>query len=393
MLVIAVAVAVAVANLLVHTVHEAHHTVGDAAHPLVDVLCVVVAVASALLSLTALTLASIGGGRGAGGRCRVSWASPELGALANAAVWASIAALAVASSADAFAPLPGGHVTACAVFAGGLGALTGSVHRRAHGQPVYRSFNLVAMLLAAGSLASMSLTDTGEWWASNFSTLGTSDDVAAVWFNAALVLSGGAMAAMSRPLARGLARPEYRPRRGATVVVRILIATIGLALAGVGLVPIDADEVIHNVFASTAGASFFALAAGTPRLVRRMPRALVATSIASLSAEVLTWVVYDRLGWASLTVFEMVAFALVFVWLITLVLTTHPERGDPAAVASPAGAGRTASPGAAAARVIPAPVGPRPGVPLAERMRTGAIAAIALGDPARGMPTRLARST
>jgi hypothetical protein len=58
-----------------------------------------------------------------------------------------------------------------------------------------------------------------------------------------------------------------------------------------------------------------------------MPRALVATSWASLAIEVGTWIVYDRLGLASLTVFEVVAFALVFVWLIALVVTTHPTIG------------------------------------------------------------------
>jgi hypothetical protein len=55
-----------------------------------------------------------------------------------------------------------------------------------------------------------------------------------------------------------------------------------------------------------------------------MPRTLVITSRASLALEVSAFVIYDRLELVSLTVFEIVAFALVFVWLITLVVTTHP---------------------------------------------------------------------
>ena len=43
----------------------------------------------------------------------------------------------------------------------------------------------------------MSITPTGEWWTHNFSTLGTSDDIAAACFNVAMVVSGAGMAAMS----------------------------------------------------------------------------------------------------------------------------------------------------------------------------------------------------
>jgi hypothetical protein len=331
---IATAVAVAAAARVFHLVPHSHSDASAAEHAAIDVLCVAVAVLVAVALLMALTVASVPARRRTGlARCPAPWASAGLGALANASVWATIAALAVGSAADAFDGLPGGHLLACAVLAGGLGTVTGAVHRRAHHLPVYRSFNVVAMLLAAGCLASMSLTDTGEWWARNFSTLGTSDDVAAVWFNAGLVLSGGAMAAMAGRLTRGLARPGYRARRGAQIIVPGLVGIIGFALAGVGLVPIDADETLHNVFASAAGAAFFGLAAGTPWLVRRMPRRLLFTSTAALGIEVAAWVAYDGLGWASLTLFEVVAFALVFVWLIALVVTTHPERAEaPAAI-------------------------------------------------------------
>lgn len=328
MLAIAAAVALAVAVELreaVHVMHEAagaHHGHGGL-HVVFDPLCVIAAVGVAVLLLAALAVASVPPGRRPGSRRRVVWAVPGAGALANAAVWATMAALAVGAASEAFAPLPGGHVTACALIAGTLGAVTGIVHRRAHHQSAYRSFNMVAMLLAAGCLASMSLTSTGEWWVRNFSTLGTSGDFAAACFNLALILSGGAMAAMAGRLASGLSRAEYGARRGAVRTVRTLVAIIGLALAGVGLVPINTEEFIHNVFASAAGASFFLLASLTPWLVRRMPRRLVITSWSSLATEVAVWVVYDRLGLASLTVFEVVAFALVFVWLIALVVTTH----------------------------------------------------------------------
>lgn len=327
MLAVSAAVALAIACELLHLplgggdghTHAALAT--GAPHSAVEVGCIVASVAIAVVLLGALRVAS-------------EPPAPGVGAIANAAVWATIAGLAVQASSAAFQQVPGGHATVGALAAGTLGAATGAVHRHAHRQPTYRSFNLVAMLLAAGCLASMSLTSTGAWWALNFSTLGTSGDLAAVCFNAALVLSGGAMAAMSGRLSHGLARDGYAARRGAVRTVRVLIAVIGLALAGVGMVPINADTVLHNVFACAAGAAFAVLAAASPWWVKRMPRALVVTSRIALGVEVAAWVVHDRLGVVSLTVFEVVAFALVFVWLIAVVVTTHPPVA-PSALAAP----------------------------------------------------------
>lgn len=348
MLAVAAAVALAIACELLHLPlggGGVHAHSADPVHAAAEVGCVVASVAVAVVLLGVLRVAS-------------EPPAPGIGAVANAAVWATIAGLAVQASSAAFQQVPGGHATVGALAAGALGAATGAVHRRAHFQPTYRSFNLVAMLLAAGCLASMSLTSTGAWWALNFSTLGTSGDLAAVCFNAALVLSGGAMAAMSGRLAHGIARDGYAARRGAVAAVRVLIAVIGLALAGVGMVPINADTVLHNVLASAAGAAFAVLAAASPWWVKRMPRALVMASRIALGVEVAAWVVYDRLGLVSLTVFEVVAFALVFVWLIALVVTTHPPDaasapelpGEPAARDA-----RRTVPAAAAAVRVPAP--------------------------------------
>jgi hypothetical protein len=320
MLVIASAVAVAVVQQLLRLSGRAFATADGA----VVAACLIVAVLVGAALVAALLMAAAEHRAPDLATARTPRLTSGHRAAANAAAWAVIATLGVSAAADAFTPLPGGAILASALIAGVLGAVTGAVHRRAHGQAAYRSFNMVAMLLAAGCLASMSMTTTGAWWALNFSTLGTSDDLAAVFFNLALILSGFAMAAMSGRLASGIDRREHDTRRGAVPTVRVLIAVIGVSLAGVGLVPIDTDEVLHNVFACAAAAAFALLASLTPVLVRRVPRTLALTSRGALALEVSAYVIYDRLGLVSLTVFEIVAFALVFVWLITLVVTTHP---------------------------------------------------------------------
>ena len=105
--------------------------------------------------------------------------------------------------------------------------------------------------------------------------------------------------------------------------MRVLIVTIGVSLMGVGLVPIDGATDLHNAAAMTAAVAFAVLCLGVQVWARRMPRALVVASYTSIAIEVIALVAYDGMGVFNLTVFEIVAFTLVFVWLIALVAITH----------------------------------------------------------------------
>ncbi|QAY72317.1 hypothetical protein ET445_02155 [Agromyces protaetiae] len=243
-------------------------------------------------------------------------------ATANGVVWAGLVLLIVHFTLPAYAAIPGGAIAVGLGLATALGIVTAKLHRAAITHEGYRSFNLVAMLLAAGSVASMSLTPTGEWWTRNFSTLGTSDDLAAACFNVAVTVAGAAMALLGPALSEGLRARRFELRPGGLIVLRVLIAVIGVSLMGVGLVPIDHDADLHNLFACGAAAGFALATLAIRRFARRMPRALVVFSYAALVVEVAAMAGYDLLGLFNLTVFEIVAFTLVFAWLIALVATT-----------------------------------------------------------------------
>lgn len=244
-------------------------------------------------------------------------------------VWGAIGVLGVHFTGAAFEGVPGGHTGVAMVIGGGLGYGTYRLHHHAMQHEAYSTFNLVAMLLAAGSLASMSITPTGEWWTRNFSTLGTSDDVAAACFNIAVVVSGAGMAGMSGSLTRALLVPRFGVRRGGLLTMRLLIVVIGVSLMGVGLVPIDGATDLHNAAALSAAAAFAVLCVGVQLWARTLPRALVIVSYASIALEVTAMVLYDVVGLFNLTVFEVVAFALVFAWLIALVAITHADPEVP----------------------------------------------------------------
>ena len=296
----------------------------------------------------------------------------------NGLLWGVIVMLAVQFTGDAFAVVPGGHELVGLVLGSTMAVVTSHTHRRSVGHDTYRTFNLMAMLLASGSLASMSLTPTGHWWAHNFSTLGTSDDVAAMCFNGAMVLSGGGIALMSGALTRALTATRFAVRRRGLVGMRVLISLIGVSLMGVGFVPIDGATGLHDTFASSAGASFGALVVGARWFARRMPRTLVVVSDVFLVFLASAWVSYALLSIVNLTLFEIVAFTLVFVWLITLVVTTHhaPEAGS----AVSAAAGRSA-----ASVLAFVPVGGGIG-----RFALALVGSFALSARRAGIPARLA---
>ncbi|GAA1779731.1 hypothetical protein GCM10009748_10920 [Agromyces lapidis] len=261
---------------------------------------------------------------------RLPGLAPGPRAVANGLAWAALALLAVHFTSAAFEPLPGGHRPIGCLLGAAFGFGTYRLHRHALDHEAYRTFNLVAMLLAAGSLASMSLTPTGDWWTHNFSTLGTSNDLAAACFNVAVAVSGAGMAGLSGALTRALAFGGFAIRRGARTTMRVFIGLVGFGLMGVGAVPIDRETDLHNAFALGAALAFAFLCIGARWYARRMPRRLVVFSYAALTLELVAMAGYDALGWFSLTVFEIVAFALVFAWLIALVATTsgHHHPGD-----------------------------------------------------------------
>lgn len=264
--------------------------------------------------------------------------TPENRAVLAAGSWFAAAALGVHFSAAAFNPVPGGQWVVAAVLGGGLALAVFCLHRVAVHDHAYRTFNLAALTLAAGAIASMSLTGTGSWWALNFSTLGTTDDVAAFSFNAGAVLSGLAMVLLARALTSGLASPRFGASAGGIRVLRVCVVLLGLCLAGVGLVPIDTATGVHDAFALGAAVCFAVPALSLRLLVPAAPRRLVVLSVGFVVVEAGAMVLYDGLHQFSLTVFEIVAFSLIFIWLIAITVMSHEPATIKATATDAAGA-------------------------------------------------------
>ena len=91
-----------------------------------------------------------------------------------------------------------------------------------------------------------------------------------------------------------------------------------LVLAGVGLVPVDVNLIVHNLSASGMAVMYLVLLISGPRFLRGMPRTYFVSSWAFLIALVATVVLFV-FGYFSLTALEIIAFALIFGWIAVFI--------------------------------------------------------------------------
>lgn len=101
-------------------------------------------------------------------------------------------------------------------------------------------------------------------------------------------------------------------------LVTTLFVVMGIMLAGVGLVPVDVNLIVHNLSASGMAVMYLVLLISGPRFLRGMPRTYFVSSWAFLIALVATVVLFV-FGYFSLTALEIIAFALIFGWIAVFI--------------------------------------------------------------------------
>lgn len=183
-----------------------------------------------------------------------------------------------------------------------------------------RTSDLATLLLSylvIGTLFAMLTAADPRWWEQNFSQLGIG---AGAWaFNGTLVIAGVLVATVGAYIGRDLHRlrgDEDLGRVGAAVA---LWAATGLALAGVGLFPLERVVVVHNVAAVATLVLFVAAAVVTTIVMPGTPRLLVLTTAGTALMIVIAFVLGDVFRLYSLTALEAIVIALGLLWLTTLV--------------------------------------------------------------------------
>lgn len=186
----------------------------------------------------------------------------------------------------------------------------------------YSLSNLLAAFLLTGALTAMITAGDPSWWRINFSALGAGNNgLAAYTFNATLIFSGLVITTLASYMTRDLRR--WAEFRRTTIVnakaVQWVLILLGTFLSGVGLVPVDALQPLHNFFATGMIFIFVALAVGLHLWVPNFPRSFFLTSYVLLAGIVVAVLLFWPLNYYNLTGLELAVAALIFGWLILFI--------------------------------------------------------------------------
>lgn len=155
----------------------------------------------------------------------------------------------------------------------------------------------------------------------HFSELGTFWALSSLVFNGTLVAGGLLVTTFGIYLGHDmqtLANQRRLRNRRAPRFVSTLFAVMGIMLAGVGLIPVNVNLILHNSSASGMAVVYVVLLVSGPKILRGMPRTYFLSSWAFLVA-LLATVVLFVVGYFSLTALEIIAFALIFGWIAVFI--------------------------------------------------------------------------
>ncbi|WP_152539267.1 hypothetical protein [Nesterenkonia sp. AN1] len=216
---------------------------------------------------------------------------------------------------------------------------------------------LLALFTASGVLVSMIFAENPFWWHVMFSELGTGQaGLTSFWtFNTTLVVSGTIITTLTAFITRdleiwsdhitgtraealeqrqagrrrgngslplvarisaGLSRRVSRPRIG---MIRAVMISMGVCLAGVGLVPISLHHDIHVLFTAGFGLSFLILLIGMPFLLPGFPRTFYLISYLAAAAVVGAAALWEPIGYYNLTSLELIGAAVLFSWMVVFI--------------------------------------------------------------------------
>ncbi|PKI91284.1 hypothetical protein CW368_07955 [Actinomycetales bacterium SN12] len=194
---------------------------------------------------------------------------------------------------------------------------------------------LLTSFLVVGTLFAMLTATDSAWWERSFSELGIG---AGGWaFNGTVVVAGLLIATTGSYLGRDLHRmlgDSALPRIAAIVLTW---AGAGLALAAVGLLPLDRVPVVHAIAAFSMLVLILAAAVLTTLLLRDVATLRVLT-IVLVGTVVVAAVIAFGFNMLSVTALEGIVVGVVLLWLTTLVqllAVLAPDASRPSARRSP----------------------------------------------------------
>lgn len=185
-----------------------------------------------------------------------------------------------------------------------------------------RVSTVLAIFLASGVIASMITADNPYWWQLHFSSLGADGTKSSMAFNITLIVAGLVAVALSDFIAsdfRKLKEIGTTHQNDRANIIRVAIALMGIFLACVGIFVYDVYPFMHVSTAAGMAFIFMGIAACSPLLMPSFSRAFFSMTYGFLAALVVSIWLYMGVGYFTLTAFELLAFGIIFTWLVVFI--------------------------------------------------------------------------
>ena len=192
---------------------------------------------------------------------------------------------------------------------------------------------LLISVIIGGVLMSMAANGQLQWWQHNFSFLGTSKANSSWQFNLTLIISALLMVALIDYLFVALQKTMGKSIR--LMIMRILLTLTSIDLGAVGFFPNNGTGRLHELHNQAANYLVYLiilLIIGIRWLLPKMSREFLGVSYLIAAVLLGANVLFQHVGYLSLTAFELIAFFLAFSWILLLLqnLQKLTKRTTPA---------------------------------------------------------------
>ncbi|MDT2834212.1 DUF998 domain-containing protein [Vagococcus carniphilus] len=178
---------------------------------------------------------------------------------------------------------------------------------------------LLIFVIIGGVFFAMLTNSESRWWQYNFSFLGTNEAINSWQFNLTLMLSALLMVALIDYLFVNLEKNNYSGFR--LLLLRILLTLVAISLGGVGFFPNNGKgqlHILHTKAANLLVLLIVILILGIKWLLPKVTKEFLIISYGIAATLIVANFLFQRVGYLSLTVFELIAFGLAFSWIMLL---------------------------------------------------------------------------
>lgn len=177
---------------------------------------------------------------------------------------------------------------------------------------------ILIVVIIGGVFFAMLTNSESRWWQHNFSFLGTNEAISSWQFNLTIMLSSLLMIALIDYLFVNLKKNNYTGFKVTTL--RVLLTLVAISLGGVGFFPNNGGQlhVLHTKAAEMLVYLIVILIISIRWILPEVTKEFLIISYGIAATLVLCNILFQNIGYLSLTVFELIAFGLALSWILLL---------------------------------------------------------------------------